>query len=142
VSVLYRQANQGCHFNICDNIILVRHLYISPNELNSLAHESSLLVPLLKVSTYKQCRNISDGGTFQIKMFYLQLLHAISFVYFLKHLFTCTGTEIFSLITLKTVTHVLIGCDRDVLSHHKHILMIKYIVVLDEDLGKKCGLCL
>lgn len=88
VSVLYRQANQGCHFNTSDTIILVRHLYISPNELNSLVYESSLLVPLLKGSTYKQCRNISDGVTFQIRMFYLQLFHAISFIYSLKNLFT------------------------------------------------------
>ena len=62
----------------------------------------------------------------------------------MKHLFTCTGTEIFSLITLETVTqHFLFNCDRDALSHHKHSLMIRYIVVLeDEDLGKKCGICL
>jgi len=101
------------------------------------------LYPCSKAVLNKQCRNISDGVTFQIKMFYVQLFHAISFIYSLKHLFTCTGTEIFSLITLKTVMHVLISCDRDALSHHKHILMIKYIVVLeDEDLGKKCGVCL
>jgi len=90
-------------------------------------------LPLLCITV---CYQISTG-------LYLQLFHAISFIYSLKHLFTCTGTEIVSLITLKTVTHFLISCDRDTLSHHKHILMIRYVVVLeDEDLGKKCGICL
>lgn len=69
---------------------------------------------------------------------------AVSFVYFLKHLFTFACTEVHALIAVKTKTqHFLISWDADMLSHYKRMLFVSCVVVLgDEDLGNKCGVCL